>query len=116
MRNVEKHKRLNRIAVSKDAFIHLEKTSRAQRGCKPLSSDQMDAMWHRRLTAYGNRLSPDVSSLLILDDESMGGGNGSYYGKWTSWSCDDLKRMLADAGFTWVDLEPIEFDCIEVCL
>ena len=114
MKHVSNHKRLNRIAVNKEAFIYLERLSRAQRGCKPLSPEQLDGIWQRRLAAYSNKQSPDVSSLLILDDESMGGGDGSYYGKWSRWSCADLKQILSEAGLTWSELEPIEFDCIDV--
>lgn len=52
--------------------------------------------------------------MIILDDQSMGGGDGTYYGKWNSWSCADLKNILRDAGLSWEELEPVERDQIDV--
>ncbi len=106
MKNVAKHKRLERIAVSRDAFIWLEQLSRKQRGCKPLNQEQIERVCDRK------KKTPEGK--IILDDESLGGGDGTYYGKWTNWDCADLKRMLKDNGFQWDDLDPIEFDCIDV--
>ncbi len=108
MKQISRHKNLKRIGVTRDGFILLEKMSRHQRGCKPLNDDQLERMWQKR--------AKTPEGFAILDDESMGGGDGTYYGKWTSWSCDDLKSILSDAGMTWIDLEPIEFDCIDVCI
>lgn len=105
MKQISRHEILNRIAVSRDAFLHLFKLSRAQRGCKPLTDEQLEIVWKRR--------SKDSGSV-ILDDHSLGGGDGTYYGKWNSWSCADLKNMLKDAGLSWDDLEPIEHDVIDV--
>lgn len=106
MKEISRHKTLSQIGVSKEGFILLETISRKQRGCKPLSDDQMDGIWSRR------RKTSD--GFAILDDESMGGGDGTYHGKWTSWKCDDLKAILSDAGMTWIELEPIKLDCIDV--
>lgn len=106
MKNVSRHKSLERIGVDKEAFFYLVDLSREQRGCGVLTDVARDRIWRRR--------KETDDDLVILNDESMGGGDGTYYGRWTSWSCEELKSLLQKAGHTWVDLEPIEFDCIDV--
>ena len=107
MKNVERHIRLERIAVGREALEYLEQTSRVQRGCKPLNADQLERFFSRR-----RQKTPEGK--FILDDESLGGGDGTYYGRWTTWKCSDLKRMLKEKGFSWEDLDPIEEDRIDV--
>ena len=107
MKEVSKHKKLDRIGVNKEAYLYLRNLSREQRGCKVLNHEQSERIW--------NKIKKE-DDLAILDDESLGGGEGKYYGRWWSWSCDDMRSFLRDQGFTWKDMEPIEFDCIEVYL
>lgn len=106
MKQISKHVVLNRIAVPRDAFIHLEQLQRKQRGCKPLTDEQLEKIWDKK--------SKTKTGMIILDDQSMGGGDGTYYGKWNSWSCADLKNILRDAGLSWEELEPVERDQIDV--
>lgn len=108
MRQTSVHKKLNRIAVDREAFIYLTGLQRKQRGCKPLSEESQDRVWNRR--------QKTSDGYAILDDESLGGGDGTYYGRWTSWRCDDLKNLLKEAGYTWKDLPQVEFDSIEVSI
>ena len=48
MKQISKHVVLNRIAVPRDAFIHLEQLQRKQRGCKPLTDEQLEKSWERK--------------------------------------------------------------------
>lgn len=102
------HKKLNRIAVDREAFIYLFGLSRKQRGCKPLSKELQERVWDRKLKTS--------DGYVILDDGSLGGGDGTYYGRWTSWRCDDLKNLLKEAGYSWKDLPQVDYDIIEVSI
>ena len=88
------------IGVNKEAYLHLDRISRVQRGCKPLNKELEDRMWNRCCKKNG---------LKIIDDFTIGGGDGNYYGKWTSWSVDTIKSMLKDAGYSWKEEDDIEF-------
>lgn len=99
-------KTLNRIAVNKEAYLFLIERSRKERGCKPLSDQAKERMWARtRKNANGKR---------VLDDESLGGGDGTYYGKWTSWTCEDLKKLLTEGGHEWEDLGTVEVEYMNI--
>ena len=104
-------KTLNRIAVNKEAFLYLDSLMRKERGCKPLNDQAKDMFWKRVMQCSASR-TPE--GLKILDDESMGGGDGTYYGKWTNWTCEDLKKLLAEAGHEWKELGSIEVEYINV--
>lgn len=106
MKQVERHVKHERIAVPRNSLEYLEKIMREQRGCKPLSDEKIERAWRRR--------RKNENGMVILEDNSMGGGDGTYYGKWTNWSCEDLRRMLREKGLPWEDLEPIEYDCVDV--
>lgn len=82
----------NSILVSKDAYLYLDTMSRKQRGCKPLSEDVKAKMLKRVFKS---------NDLVQLTDNSFGGGDGTYYGKWWTWNVDTLKEMLTKAGFTY---------------
>ena len=109
MKQTSKHRILNRIAVSKEAFIYLQKLQRSQRGCKPLTDEKLAEL-------YDKRIGKTKEGFVILEDGSCGGGDGTYYGRWTSWSCEDLKTILNKAGYTYIELEAIEQDYINVYL
>lgn len=94
------------IGVSKDAYFYLRRIMREQRGCKPLTEEQEGISWERTTT--------NKDGLKELDNNSMGGGDGTYYGKWTSWNVDTLRQMLKDGGFTWVEYG--ERESIEIYL
>ena len=81
------------IAINKEAYLYLNRIQRKQRGCKPLVKEWEDMLWAR--------LKKDGNDLVEVDDLSFGGGDGSYYGKWWSWSVDTIMTMLYEGGFTW---------------
>lgn len=83
------------IGVSKEAYFYLNRISRAQRGCKPLSTDTEKKIWRR--------CCKNKDGLKELYNDSMGGGDGTYNGKWWSWDVDMLRQMLNEGGFTWVE-------------
>ena len=96
------------IYVSKEAYKALKDMSRKQRGCKALTPEQYAKMFARMSG------TPSMKNDLIrLDDNSMGGGDGTYFGKWTHWSITDLKKMLSELGFEWKQGEEIEFTYAE---
>lgn len=80
------------ILVSKSAYLYLDRVSRIQRGCKPITTEQESKLWKRL---------PKVKGKAQLDDNSMGGGDGTYHGRWWGWNVDTLKEMLTEAGFTY---------------
>lgn len=82
------------IWVDRDAYFYLNRISREQRGCKPLSEELEYKIW-QRLTFYGK------TDKYQLDNESMGGGDGTYNGRWWSWSVETLRNLLDDAGFKY---------------
>lgn len=81
------------IAVDKAAYRFLNDESRRQRGCKRLSNDDFNKFW--------DLMRKDSEGLRELDDYSLGGGDGTYCGKWTIWTVKDLRELLSNAGFTW---------------
>ena len=91
------------IYVTKEAYIALSEKSRIQRGCKPLTLEQYEKRF-KKMPACRIK-----NGLIRLDDNSMGGGDGTYNGKWTTWSVDDLKKMLSEMGHTWERGEDIEY-------
>lgn len=93
-----KEKTRNTLIISKEAYFFLEDESRKQRGCKPLGDEQKERIYRRYV-----RKTPD--GRMIVNDDSLGGGDGTYNGKWWSWSVDDLKRMLDEKGFSYEDGE-----------
>lgn len=90
----------NSILVSKDAYLYLDTISRKQRGCKLLSEDVKAKMLKRVFKS---------NDLTQLTDNSFGGGDGTYYGKWWAWNVDTLKEMLTEAGFTYQTGEDLHY-------
>lgn len=89
------------IGVQKEAYFYLNRISRLQRGCKPLSTEQEDRMWNR---CYKNR-----DGLKVLDNNSIGGGDGTYNGIWTTWNVALLRQMLEEGGYSWTELGTHEY-------
>lgn len=98
---VSKPKTSDVIAVNKEAYLYLNRIGRAQRGCKPLDQDHEESLWKRmRLNNKG---------LKELDNESLGGGDGTYNGRWWSWDVPTLRQMLIEGGFTWEECGQCEY-------
>ena len=93
------------IAIDKNAYFYLNRIQRSQRGCKPLTQEQEDKYW-LKLRRKGN------DNLVEVDDNSFGGGDGTYYGKWWSWSVKTLRKMLSDGGYTWEERGTIQYICL----
>jgi len=93
------------IGVTREAYMYLRRIQRAQRGCEPLTEQQEDRLW-RRCYKKGE--------LKVLDDNSLGGGDGTYNGRWTSWNVETLRQMLQEGGYTWTELGTQEY--ITVCI
>lgn len=91
------------IYIPKEAYLKLQRIGREQRGCKPLSKEQEERMWDR---IPEQRKKGDM---IRVDKDSLGGGDGTYYGKWTSWDVPTLKRMVEELGFSWEQGEEIEY-------
>lgn len=91
------------ILVGKTAYFYLARESRKQRGCKPLSKESENKVWDRIEKKNGKA---------VLSDLSLGGGDGTYDGKWWPWSVDTLKKMLDKGGYKYK--EGKEFKYINV--
>lgn len=88
------------ILIGRDAHEYLEAICREQRGCKPLSAEQKDRQWDRILKFK------DTGMRQVYDD-TYGGGDGTYWGKWWSWSVETIKTMLDEANLPYEESEPI---------
>lgn len=93
------------IYISKEAYLYLLRISRKQRGCKPLDEIAEERIWNK-IHKVGDKFR--------LDDQSLGGGDGTYKGKWWSWSVDTVKTMLTEAGFEYEEGEPIEYILVDI--
>ena len=91
---------LNTLIISKDAYRFLRNEMCIQRGGKGLTDEQQERRYRSALKTEDGRV--------IVSDDSLGGGDGTKHGRWISWNCADLKRMLDDAGFAYEDGKPVE--------
>lgn len=89
------------ILVGKESYLYLDRIMREQRGCKPLTPEQEEKFWGKQ------RVNAD--GFTSCNDDSLGGGDGTYYGRWWSWSVETLKKMLDEANLPYEDGEPIEY-------
>lgn len=87
------------ILVDRDAYFYLRNIMREQRGCVKITKEQDDKIWSKVL-AFGK------DGKARLTDLSMGGGDGTYNGKWWSWSVETIKKMLDAAGYKYEESEP----------
>ena len=94
------------IAVGKEAYRYLKNLSREQRGCKPLNDEQFEKFWRK--------LHKTKDGLKEIDNNSLGGGDFTYNGKWWAWSVEIIRIMLKDAGYTWQELGTRETHCVNV--
>lgn len=91
------------IYIPKEAYFKLRNRSRVERGGKPLTDEQLERSWSR---IPASRKEGD---LINVDGDSLGGGDGTYNGKWTSWDVPTLKRMVEEMGYTWKQGKEIEY-------
>jgi len=98
--------KLETIYIPKQAYLQLTKRQRAERGCRPLSEEALEKLWTRIPQARKD------GDFIRVDKDSLGGGDGTYYGKWTSWDVPTLKRMTEELGYSWKQGEEIECDYI----
>ena len=87
--------RSDTIAVEKEAYFYLKRIGREQRGCAPMTQEAEEKLWRR--------MPKNKDGLKVLDNDSLGGGDGTYDGKWWSWDVSTLREMLKDGGFEWVE-------------
>lgn len=90
------------IYIGREAYMFLDRESRRQRGCKPLSEDEERWMWEK-ITRFGKRNEYQAT------DDSFGGGDGTYRGKWWGWSVDTLKKMLDENKLPYRDGEEVRY-------
>lgn len=93
------------IFIGKEAHFYLDRESRKQRGCKPITGEAEERIWNR---------IPKVDGLRQVTDDSYGGGDGTYYGRWTRWSVEDVKKMLDEAGFSYAEGPEVEYISISI--
>ena len=87
------------ILIGREAHEYLNEIMREQRGCKPLNQEQKDKLW--------SRIRKSMTDKRQVDDDSYGGGDGTYWGEWWGWSVDTIKSMLDEAGFEYEKGEPV---------
>lgn len=89
------------IFIGKEAHLFLSREQRKQRGCKPLPDEVEEKAW--------NRMYKNKNGMKMVDDNSYGGGDGTYRGKWWGWNVDTIKAMLNEANLPYIEGEPIEY-------
>lgn len=103
---ISKEKTSKTIYVGKEAYFYLNGIMREQRGRKPLSEEAMEKMW--------NRLNKNEKGLREVYDGSFGGGDGTYNGRWWSWSVDTIKEMLDEKGFAYEEGGELKYIAISI--
>ena len=93
------------IMIGKEAYMYLDRESRKQRGCKALSLEWEDRLWKRVLRCRSNAKGEKVR----VDDNSFGGGDGTYNGRWWVWKVQTLKEMLDEAGLKYEEGEDVRY-------
>lgn len=96
------------IWVGKKAYQYLETLSWEQRLRETPGKDILEKKWKAELSVSGDgKKVPKVQ----LTSESIGGADN---GSWTSWTCDDMRKILRDGGFKWTDGDPVEVCSIQI--
>ena len=90
------------IWIGKSAYMHLDRESRKQRGGKKLSPEAEERLW-KRVTVHSK------NGMYRATDNSFGGGDGTYDGRWWAWNVDELKRMLDKAGLKYKSGKEIRY-------
>lgn len=98
--------RKNTIRVPLDSLLYLKEVCRNQRIGDSLSEKSIE----RTTREYNRHWNENGYELM---DGSLGGAVGvpenSYEeGRWTSWSVEEMKRMLDEKGLSYVDGEPVD--------
>ena len=96
----------NTILVSKEAYMYLQRKGKIERAGKDFSQEHLE-----RLEKNFDNFAHDGYKKLI--DGSLGGcignpENAYEQGRWTSWSCKDMAKMLDEAGLDYKMGEPTE--------
>lgn len=94
--------KLETIYIPKEAYFKLRNRQRVERGGEPLNDEALERSWSR-IPASRKR-----GDFIRVDKDSLGGGDGTYNGKWTSWDVPTLKGMVEEMGYTWEQGEEIE--------
>ena len=86
------------ILVPLESYIYLNNKRRSERSNsdKPLNEE--------RLAVNFNRFARDGYKQIM--DGDFGGCIGT---RWTSWSCEDMKRILDKAGLPYKDGDDVEY-------
>ena len=89
------------LYISKEAYMYLSKEQRLQRGCNWSEKVQQ----HREKAFNRNSVIIDGKIYIKILDYDMGGGDGTYNGKWVSWSIATIKKMLDIKKLHYIDGE-----------
>ncbi len=88
------------LLIGKAAWAFLKNEQRKQRGLDALASTVEDRLWKNLRKVDGKKQ---------IMDGSYGGGDGSYTGRWTEWSVDEMKAMLDAAGLEYEIGQPVQY-------
>ena len=98
--------KIETIYIPKEAYFKLRNRERRERGCAELSEEVLERSW-RRIPDFRKE-----NGMIRVDKDSLGGGDGTRNGKWTSWDVPTLKKMTEELGYSWKQGEEIECDYI----
>lgn len=105
-------RKANTILLPWESYLYLQQKSRNER-CGDWKTEKQI----KRLKASFDNLSHDGYKMLM--DGDLGGcvgnwENGYEEGRWTSWSCEDMKRILSKAGLPYKDGEETEYIAVSL--
>ena len=95
------------IWIEKDAYMYLDRESRKQRGCKKMSAEAEERLWNR-VCRHGELDKVQAT------DNSFGGGDGTYDGRWWLWSVDTLMKMLDEAGLPYDEGKEVKYISLSI--
>lgn len=94
------------ILVPLESYLYLNRKRREERDTsgKPLNEERVVVNFNRFAHGGYKRLMDGDYGGCIGKAE-----NGYKEGRWTSWSCEDMKRILTEAGLPYKDGEDVEY-------
>lgn len=102
-----KVRKANTILVTWESYLYLQEKEYLERWGKRRNEKQIQRL-------RNNFDSFAYNGYKQLMDGDLGGCNGHWENaweerRWTSWSCEDMKRILNEAGLPYKDGKPTEY-------
>ena len=105
-------RKTNTLLLPWESYLYLQRKERKER-CGDCLKDE----WIKRLKRGFDDLAKDGHKQIM--DGDLGGCIGNpenawEEGRWTSWTCEDMKRILDEAGLPYKDGDETEYIAISL--